>query len=339
MNTLTSQIDLETPMPDLYGLKDHDFVSQETFGDQDAEDEIVLLVQHEVDIKDLVEVVPMLKQLMYENGQLKKIYHDFIQIEHDLGSTAVANAIVDILLNTFKVADLGIKITLLKVRLAARSLIDPIRITEKSVRESLDYTNHKEVLDSYRYIHERTVKIIREKVINSNMWIDVHTMSPNSPDKESFSEGGGAGFYFESPNEKDLKKYIDLYTSLDGVSRPDINFIVGFDSETLLSQERDIHEIEANPILYQKVRTFTKQEGYTIGHNAPYYLHEGHEIARYMADNNVGIVADISKKALVRDPSKFDLIDPDFSDKKNIYRMAYPFAEAFYSYLQKHATG
>lgn len=331
MNTLAPYIEEYDAMQQLQTLDDDRFVSQAVYGNPDAEKEIVILTQHEADIENLITVVPQLKEILYKNGALQDVFRQYIQLENDLGSKLVAKAVSVILRDEFRIQDLGIKITMLNVELAARSFFDPVRIEEKSLRDAIDYTGRESIKEAFSYIHKRTVKIIREAIQRSDIWLDVHTMAHRQPELESFSQSGGTGFYAEQSGN--LETYIHSYTQSTGALRPEIDLIVGFDEATLLSQSRPPGEIEADSVFFEMLRENLKKK-FSVKKNEPYYLHEGHQIAAYYQKQRVGMVADISKAILVENSDAIDLIDPIFSAER-VYNVARLFADTIAEYAKQ----
>lgn len=290
-----------------------DVVRVTSYGPKDRKPDCVFLAQHDGSADQLL---PRIQGSLIDEPEVVDRY---IEVNRDVGSGVLAH------FSAMEATRISNDLRFLVVEaLVPREIIDPNRISECAVRNVLNPEGSQEVVGLLLRIHEKIVNFINEILYrllhNKGVFVDVHTMSPFSPENYNDEEAGN------------LKEFIDLWTNpaRQKPERRAIDLITEIPGERLIS----------NPVLIRNFSAGLAGAGIKKKENDP-YPRPGYPARKVLSTLRLldipGLAVDVTKDTL----SKAKVDDPDWDlgriklDSLKVQNLAKIFAAAVVESLQE----
>lgn len=190
-----------------------DVVKVTSYGSENRKADCVFLAQHDGGPEQLIPRI---------NGSLidaPEVVDEYMEVNRDVGSAELAHV------SAMEAVRISNDLRVLVVEaLVPREIIDPNRIKEYAVRNVLNPEGSQEAVGLLLRIHEKIVTVMNELLYgllkNKGIFVDIHTMSPFSPENYLDEEAGRLTEFIDlwtnPARQKSGRRSLDLITEIPG---------------------------------------------------------------------------------------------------------------------------
>jgi len=188
------------------------------FGDK-KKPAVKILIPHDGSFEEFSHSEPVITEtLMNAMEEEESVIRRFMVIEQDLFATKLGELVGKQLI---EICD-GIHVQVLQVMIP-RGVVELNRVKEHAIWNYFDHEEHSHLVKNLHRIYEITFRQIKALLMDAEVLIDLHTMSPTGPWKEMKMSPGKMHEWNENwKNNPSKKRKNDLigYKEQDGITTP-----------------------------------------------------------------------------------------------------------------------